>query len=239
MDGRRSLRLLAGAALAAAWLLPAGGAAAEPLRVMAFGDSITKGIGSSHGAGYRQAFLARMHDAGVEVDMLGRFRDGPEDMDRDHQGHPGRGVAKLDQVSFEELRKEHPDVVILLIGTNDAKESKFVPEAFRIRYSVLLDRTLAESRTRMVAATIPPHRFGKGAGVRQAMNRIIREEVEKRAAEGKSIRLVDVYALLDDRADFVDSLHMNDAGYDKVGNAFADAVLEMLAAPAPAANLLR
>jgi lysophospholipase L1-like esterase len=203
---------------------------------MPFGDSLTKGVGSTHGAGYRQAFLARMHDAGVAVDMVGSFHHGPKELDRDHEGHQGQGVAKLDQVSFDEIREERPDVVILMIGTNDAKESQLVPDAFRIRYSVLLDRTLAESHTRMIAATIPPHRFGKGAKVRQAMNRIIREEVEKRAAQGKAIRLVDVYALLDDRADFVDALHMNDAGYDKVGNAFAETLLDMLHSAPPAAS---
>jgi lysophospholipase L1-like esterase len=234
------VRRLRPAALAAAGLLAAGTASAEPLRVMPLGDSLTKGVGSTHGAGYRQAFLRRMHEAGVEVDMVGSFHSGPKDMDRDHQGHQGQGVAKLDEVTFDELRAERPDVVILMIGTNDAKESQLVPDAFRIRYSVLLDRSLAESRTRLLAATIPPHRFGRGAKVREAINRIIRQEVDKRAAQGKAVRLVDVYTLLDDRADFVDGLHMNDAGYDKVGNAFADALLEMLgsgvqpAAPAAA-----
>jgi lysophospholipase L1-like esterase len=225
---------LRAAALAAACLLAAGPAAAEPLRVMPLGDSLTKGVGSSHGAGYRQTFLRRMGEAGIEVDMVGSFHNGPKGMDRDHQGHQGQGVAKLDQVTFDELRAERPDVVILMIGTNDAKESQLVPDAFRIRYSVLLDRSLAESRTRLIAATIPPHRFGKGAKARQAINRIIREEVEKRAAQGRAVRLVDVYALLDDRADFVDALHMNDAGYEKVGNAFADALLEMIGSSLPA-----
>jgi lysophospholipase L1-like esterase len=55
-------------------------------------------------------------------------------------------------------------------------------------------------------------------------------------AQGKSIRLVDVYALLDDRADFVDGLHMNDAGYDKVGKAFAEMLLDMLHSAPPAAS---
>jgi lysophospholipase L1-like esterase len=229
------------AALVAACLLAAGTASADPLRVMALGDSLTKGTGSTHGAGYRQAFLRRMGEAGVEVDMVGSFHSGPKGMDRDHQGHQGQGVAKLDQVTFDELRAERPNVVILMIGTNDAKESQLVPEAFRIRYTVLLDRALAESGTRLLAATIPPHRFGKGAKAREAINRIIRDEVGKREAQGRAVRLVDVYALLDDRADFADALHMNDAGYDKVGDAFADALLEMLgpgaqhAAPAASA----
>lgn len=223
-------------ALALAAGLAAVPAQAEPLKILPIGDSLTKGTGSTHRAGYRLEFLARMKAAGVDVDMVGSFHDGPKEIDRDHQGHQGQGVAKLDEVSFDELRRERPGAVILLIGTNDAKEKSLVPEAFRIRYSVLLDRILAESHVKLVTATIPPVRFGRRAKLIAGINGIIKSEVEKRAAAGKSIRLVDVHALLDDRADFVDNVHMNDAAYAKVGDAFADALLELLEQPAAAAR---
>lgn len=222
---------------AAFWLLsvpPAAGA--EAVRVMAFGDSLTKGTGSTHGAGYRLAFYQKMREAGFEVDMLGTFHAGPKDIDRDHQGHQGQGVAKLDEVSFDELRRERPEMVILMIGTNDAKEG-FVPDAFRIRYSVLLDRILAESRTKLVAATIPPARYGKKDKVMGAINEIIRSEVEKRAAAGKAVRLVDVNGMLDNRADYVDPLHLNDDAYARIGSAFADTAIQLLhTQPASAAT---
>src|SRR5262245_48740268 len=68
--------------------------AAEPpggpkVTIMAFGDSLTKGTGSTHGAGYRLEFLHRMSAAGVDVDMLGSYHSGPNDIDRDHEGHQG------------------------------------------------------------------------------------------------------------------------------------------------------
>jgi lysophospholipase L1-like esterase len=234
---RPPLRWTAGrAALGAACLLAAAAASGEPLRVMALGDSLTKGTGSTHGAGYRLSFLQRMKEAGVEVDMVGSFHHGPKGIDRDHQGHQGQGVAKLDTVSWDEMRRERPDAVLLLIGTNDAKESSFVADAFRIRYSVLLDRLLSESRTRLVVATIPPAHFGRRAKVREALNAVILSEVEKRAEQGKPIRLVDVYHLVDVRADFADTLHVNDQGYEKIGDAFAAALLDLLHTPLPAAG---
>jgi len=222
---------------AACWLLSVPSpASAEAVRVMAFGDSLTKGTGSTHGAGYRLAFYQKMREAGFEVDMLGTFHAGPKDIDRDHQGHQGQGVAKLDEVSFDELRRERPQMVILMIGTNDAKEGSFVPDAFRIRYSVLLDRILAESHTRLIAATIPPARYGKRDKVMGAVNAIIRSEVEKRAATGR-VRLVDVNGMLDNRADYVDPLHLNDDAYARIGTAFADTAVQMLhAQPASAAT---
>ena len=219
----------------AAALAAAAPAQADPIKILPIGDSLTKGTGSTHGAGYRLEFLARMKAAGIEVDMVGSFHDGPKEIDRDHQGHQGQGIAKLDTVSFEELRRERPNAVILMIGTNDAKD-RLVPEAFRIRYSVLLDRILAESHVKLVVATIPPSRFGRKAKLVEGVNRIIKSEVQKRADAGRSIRLVDVYTLLDNRADFVDNLHMNDGGYSKVGDAFADALLELLDQPAAAAR---
>jgi lysophospholipase L1-like esterase len=210
---------------------PAAPAAVPPLKVMAFGDSLTLGIGSTHGAGYRLAFVERMREEGVEVDMVGSLRSGPEGVDGDHEGFGGEGVAKLDRVSFEEIRKRRPEVVLVMIGTNDTEG--FVPDAFRIRYSVLLDRILAESRTRCLVATIPPTRYDKRKRGTDAVNTIVRSEVEKRATQGKAIRLVDVHALIDVRADFADNLHLNDAAYARVGQAFADALLAM---PPPAAR---
>lgn len=215
-------------ALALTVALAGAPAAGEPLRVMAFGDSLTMGQGSTHQAGYRLAFLDRMRAEGYEVDMLGRYQHGPEGMDGDHEGYQGRGVAKLDEVSFGAIRRDHPDAILLLIGTNDVKT--FQPESFRIRYSVLLDRFLAESKVRLVVSTIPPARFGKAKKdrVKPAVNKVIREEVEKQRARGKRIELIDAYAMLDDRQDFVDTLHLNDAAYARLGDAFADALLGLL-----------
>ena len=229
MPRPRPLRhaLTAAAALAALAALPAS---AAPLRVMAFGDSITMGQGSTHAGGYRLTFLERMRAASVEVDMLGHYRDGPEGMDGDHEGYKGRGVAKLDEVSFSAIRREHPDAILLMIGTNDAVRGSFHPEAFRIRYSVLLDRFLSESKVRLVVSTIPSSRFGKTKKdqLKVAVNKVIRAEVAKQRAAGKRIALIDAYEILDDRQDFVDSLHMNDAGYVKLGDAFAEALLGLL-----------
>lgn len=222
MLGPRSLLLALAAVLAAA------PAAAASLRVMAVGDSLTMGLGSTHQAGYRLAFLERMRGEGYEVDMLGRYHHGPEGMDRDHEGYQGHGVAKLDEVSFQAIRRGHPDAILLLVGTNDARPSVFQPDAFRIRYSVLLDRFLAESKVRLVVSTIPPSRYGKKDQAKLAVNKLIREEVEKQRARGKRIALIDAYAMVDDRQDFADLLHLNDAAYAKLGEAFADALLGLL-----------
>src|SRR5215813_10639702 len=67
--------------------------AAPKVTVMPFGDSLTKGTGSTHGAGYRLQFLHHMSEAGVPIDMLGSFHSGPSEIDRDHEGHQGQGVA--------------------------------------------------------------------------------------------------------------------------------------------------
>ncbi len=95
------------------------------------------------------------------------------------------------------------------------------------RTCLLLDRILAESHTRLIAATIPPARYGKRDKVMATINEIIRSEVDKRAATGR-VRLVDVNAMVDKRADYVDSLHLNDDAYARVGSAFADTAIQML-----------
>jgi lysophospholipase L1-like esterase len=223
-------RLLFAAALAGGFLggyglaAHAGGA----VRVMPMGDSHTVGVGSSHLAGYRIAFLKAMQAGGFEVDMVGGNADGPEGFDQRHQGYRGATTYELSSATHEKMAKYQPDLVILLVGTNDAHQPGFSPLAFGIHFSVLVDRIFAANPdVKLVISTIPPQMYGKNEPASRALNDRIRLHVSKRRNQ-EQIRIVDIYNLIDDRLDMADPLHMNDAGYEKVGGAFADAALSLL-----------
>ena len=137
------------------------------------------GDGSTHGAGYRLAFLERMRARGRTTSTCSvEFHSGPEGMDGDHEGTPAPGVAKLDEVSFRAMRSDHPDA--RAAPDRHQRREGARPSsrtAFRIRFSVLLDRTLSESQHRASSSsTIPPSRYGKGKRdqVKVAVNKIVR-----------------------------------------------------------------
>lgn len=204
-------------------------AKAKPLRVMAMGDSITVGVGSTHKAGYRLTFWNRMQEAGVPVNMVGGKAAGPENFDSRHQGYSGLTVYELSGAVPEKMSRYQPDVVLLEIGSNDAMGSTFSPLAFEVNFSILVDRILASKPdAKLLVSTLPPNKYGHDEGPKRRLNAFLKDYVEKRRAKGDEVALVDAYAILDSRRDMVDKLHPNDAGYEKLGDAFADALLSML-----------
>lgn len=226
--GTRSsvLLFLLGLALAA----PAA-TRAEPLRVMALGDSIAQGQGSSHEAGFRMRFWNRLHEASVDVDMVGGKTNGPETFDGRHQAYPGVRTYGISAACYEKVRKYQPDIVLLVVGSNDCcGDVPFNPLSFEVNFSVLLDRIFSAKRdVKLFVATAPPTKYRPDDVPKSVLNRVIRGYIKERTEEsGEAIQVVDIEPLLDHRKDMADSKHPNDAGYEKIGDAFADAVLTAL-----------
>ena len=197
------------------------------MRVMTLGDSHTAGVGSTHRAGYRIAFLKAMAEGGIEADMVGGKADGPEGFDHRHQGYEGATTYEVSAAVHDKMADYQPDLVVLLIGTNDARQPSFSPIAFEVHFSVLVDRVFAANPdVKLIVSTIPPQLYGKNEPANRALNSRIRSHIEGRTNQDQ-IRIVDIYNLLDDRLDMSDSIHMNDSGYEKVGGAFADAALSL------------
>jgi len=230
--------LFAAALLAGSLLAPSLSAhAGTTLRVMALGDSHTVGVGSTHRAGYRLAFSNAMSEGGYDIDMVGGKANGPEGFDHRHQGYKGATTYEISSAVHEKLANYDPELVILLIGTNDARAPGFNPLSFEVHLSVLVDRIFASNPDiKLIIATVPPQKSGKNDPANRALNARIQKHVEGRRNQDH-IAIVDVYNLIDDRLDMFDDLHMNDAGYEKVGGAFADAALSLVnpkvATPAP------
>ena len=74
---------------------PASAAPTTPLRVMPLGDSITWGVGSSTGNGYRGPLWNRLAADGHPLDFVGTVRGGSMS-DPDNEGHSG---YRIDQIA--------------------------------------------------------------------------------------------------------------------------------------------
>jgi lysophospholipase L1-like esterase len=214
-------------------LLPLAAAAVEapatPVKVMALGDSLTVGVGSTRGGGYRAPFWERMRDAGVEVDMVGGKIDGPETFDNRHQGYEQMPLHDLSAGVFDKVRTFEPDYVLLLAGSDEVGTSHFSPHAFAANLDVMIDRIFtARSGVKLLIGTLPPARYGKNQGAKRAVNELLRRTVRERAARGQAVYLVDAFAAMDPQREMADASHPNDAGYERIGEAFADVLLPLL-----------
>jgi len=100
--------------------------------ILPLGDSITFGVGSSNGNGYRGPLQALLHGTNTEFDMVGTLQNGTVDIDPDHFGisgikahdfgNPAKSLRdQLDiQTVFPTLDGlgQAPNTVLLHIGTN-------------------------------------------------------------------------------------------------------------------------
>jgi lysophospholipase L1-like esterase len=172
-----------------------------------------------------------MRDAGVEIDMVGGKVGGPETFDNRHQGYAQMPLNELSAGIHDKLRTYAPDVVLLLQGTDETRGDSFSPHAFAANLEVMIDRIFtARPGARLLIGTLPPSKSGRNQGGRRAVNELLRRTVRERGERGQAVTLVDVYKTIDPQREMADDGRPNDAGYERIGEAFADALLTVLGA---------
>ncbi|MFF5426828.1 MULTISPECIES: ricin-type beta-trefoil lectin domain protein [unclassified Streptomyces] len=216
---------LVAAALGAAGVTAAGAAPASaapaapdtPLRVMPLGDSITWGVGSSTGNGYRGPLWDRLAADGHPVDFVGTGRAGSMS-DPDNEGHSGYLIEQIATLADAALTRYRPNVVTLHIGTNDLNNSHQVPTATARLKSLVNQVTAAAPDATVLVASLVVSTSGSEEQYRAAYNRAVPGIVSEAQAAGKRVAYVDMSGLT--TADLADALHPNDAGYRKMADAF-------------------
>ncbi|MFD8998973.1 FG-GAP-like repeat-containing protein [Streptomyces abikoensis] len=226
----RAARLAApllGAALIPA-LLTATPATAAPaaqdwkvprLSVMPLGDSITWGVGSSQGDGYRVALRDRLAPHADDLRFVGSVqRNG-----QNNEGHPGWQIDDLSENVEQWLAAAHPNVVLLNIGTNDIDRDTDAQRA-PARLGHLVDQitTAAPGVTVLVSSLVPHKDHGAQQRV-DAYNAALPGLVAERRAKGASVGYVSMGAVTAPD-DLNDRLHPGDGGFAKMADAFYQGV---------------
>ncbi|GGP66221.1 FG-GAP-like repeat-containing protein [Streptomyces abikoensis] len=231
----RAARLAApllGAALIPA-LLAAAPATAAPaaqdwkvprLSVMPLGDSITWGVGSSQGDGYRVALRDRLAPHAGDLRFVGSVqRNG-----QNNEGHPGWQIDDLSENVEQWLAAAHPNVVLLNIGTNDIDRDTDAQRA-PARLGHLVDQitTAAPGVTVLVSSLVPHKDHGAQQRV-DAYNAALPGLVAERRAKGASVGYVSMGAVTAPD-DLNDRLHPGDGGFAKMADAFYQGVAKAAA----------
>jgi lysophospholipase L1-like esterase len=233
-------------------------------KILPFGDSITFGVGSNGSAsngGYRVELFHRALEVSKQITFVGTaVPNGPATVDGvafpgQHEGHSGftiddqpatatlaarQGISPLVATVMPATR---PDIVTLMIGTNDIQHDYDVANA-PVRLGRVIDSLIAaDAHTLVIVAQIIPTTDATLNPAVQAYNAAIPALVAARATAGKHILLVDLYDAIANDPSFMTSgrvvpsptagpmfdwLHPNVAGYKLIGDAWFEVLKGVL-----------
>ncbi len=184
--------------------------------ILPLGDSITAGFPYNQG-GYRVGLFATANHFGKRITFVGRLCNGPPDGKVEgvpfppfHEGFSGKTIDFIDEMAPDALAPQ-PDIVLLMIGTNDILQNHDPAQAL-VRLEALLNHILAaDLGALLVVAMIPPvpnkdlevarYNFGVAA------------LVTKLAAAGERVRLADMNTGFSRALMWDDDIHPNLQGY--------------------------
>ncbi len=200
-----------------------------PIRLMPLGASITYGTGSSDGNGYRSKLYDGLKGVTTGViDFVGRIQNPASTMaDKDNEGRPGQRIDEVLGEARCAVPTFKPNVVTLLVGTNDMVQDFQVGGA-PDRLGQLIDQILVDSpKATVLVSTVPPNTDASKPGINartSAFNAALPGMVALRRASGKNVLLVDPGLTAADVGP--DHIHPTDGGYLKIAQAFLQRVEE-------------
>jgi hypothetical protein len=203
--------------------------------ILPLGDSITDGFPFEAG-GYRVELFHQTVLNTQLVSFVGSLSNGPAMVDGrpfppNHEGHTGFtidnepivGRSGVSPLTDQAIATTHPHIVLLMIGTNDIDLNVDVATA-PTRLAALIDRitTDAPNALLVVGSLIPTQTDAENLRF-QAYNGAIPALVAARAAAGKHVLFVDMYAAFTANPNFKtalmnDNLHPNATGYALLGD---------------------
>ena len=211
--------------------------AAPTTAIMPLGDSITYGSdGVNTQGGYRPALFNSLKNDGATVDFVGSQSDGPASLsDKNHEGHPGWRISGIAGSINGWLDTYKPQVIALMIGTNDIVFNDDLANAPN-RLSSLIDQiTTRLPNSRLLVANITP--LGNAANNTKVntYNAAIPGIVQQKVAAGKRVTFVNMNAALQ-ASDLFDGTHPNPGGYAKMAAVWHTALQPFVATIDPVAN---
>ena len=201
-----------------------------PIRILPLGDSITDGVPVA--GGYRAPLYQLLTNAGFKVDFVGTLNNNssPQLPDPNHEGHSGYRIDQIDAGFLGWINAvADPDVILLLIGTNDYGQGQDTAHATN-RLDHLISR-IASTRpnAKLVVANLllrvdNPALY---TSIRTTFNPHVPAIVAKHAALGQSVYFLDLNAALR-ASDLADGLHPNTTGYRKMATNWFGAITNLV-----------
>jgi len=209
---------------------------AATLRIMPLGDSLTAGgynLNDQYliGGGYRVKLEQILHQGalGLDFTFVGSLHNGPAGfIDNAHEGHSGFRIDQLQAGVTGWLDAARPDVILLMIGTNDVIQGYDLDHA-PDRFASLLEsiEEAAPDAAILVASPIPTEDESWNAEI-ETYSFDIQQMVQKQARRGHFVGFVDMYddaGIHHDRTDLIDGVHPNPTAYEKLSQVWGNILL--------------
>ncbi|MFF7264516.1 GDSL-type esterase/lipase family protein [Streptomyces sp. NPDC008159] len=215
----------------AATAVTANGTAAEPVRIMPLGDSITGSPGC-----WRAVLWNRLRSAGhTDIDFVGTL--GPQGCgqahDGDNEGHGGELVTNVADQNLlpARLAATLPDIVVMHFGTNDVWSS-VSPDRILAAYTKLVGQMRASNPDmKILVAQIIPMNPSTCPGCAQRVvdfDARIPAWAQATTTSRSPVTVVDQWTGFDTAADTYDGVHPNSAGDNKIAARWYPALSALL-----------
>ncbi|MBI4397450.1 MAG: hypothetical protein HY548_10170 [Elusimicrobia bacterium] len=218
-------------------LVAAPASAASIKKIMPLGDSITDG--KDVPGSYRTELWRKFAADGLTIDFVGSLANGPAELgDKDHEGHGGFRIDQIASNVTTWMNVSQPDIILLLIGTNDVIVNYDLAHA-PARLSALLDAVAAaRPGADVLVGSIPPFASPVYNARAEAFNDAIPGIVGAQQSLGRSVDFVDIHGRLT-ADDLYDGVHPDAAGCAKMAEGWYPVLRARLGPPPLSVRLTR
>jgi lysophospholipase L1-like esterase len=202
-------------------------AAQPPIRIMPLGDSITDGAGAP--GGYRARLYSLLTNAGFNVDFVGTLTDNsaPGLPDPDHEGHSGWLIGQIDSIIEGVFAKvSDPDVILLLIGTNDYGTGYDTPHAIDRLENLIARMATNRPYAKIIVGNLLVRGEPYNTQIQATFNPFIPAMVQRQRALGREVYFDDIRSAVP-LTDFPDQLHPGALGYAKMATNWFGAITNL------------
>jgi lysophospholipase L1-like esterase len=207
---------------------------AATLRILPVGDSITLGSGTP--GGYRAPLYQLLTNAGYSVDFLGtQTANGAASLpDPDHAGYGGYRIDEIDSIILSTLDAvAEPDVILLLIGTNDYGEGYDTANATNRLEALIAKMATNRPNSRIIVANLLVRNEPFNSQIQTNFNPFVPGICDRQRSMGRKVYFNDLRNAIT-AADLADSVHPNQLGYNKLATNWFAAVNALLCPSCPA-----
>ncbi len=207
--------------------------AAAPVRIMPLGDSLTSGYTvPTYLSGYRERLVTLLTTAGYNVDYVGTQLDTSNPAlpspNQDHEGHPGWRIDQIDANIEAWLGAiNDPDVILLLIGTNDFYQNYSWSGATARLDNLVTKISTLRPYAKILLANLPLQTTYQNPGqatAQSTFNASISGIVSGQVALGRQVYFVNMNSSLIASDLSSDGVHPNQTGYNKMAATWSTAI---------------
>lgn len=200
---------------------------APPLRILPLGDSITYGLGAA--GGYRAPLFQLLTNAGYQVDYVGTQSDNsaPGLPDPAHEGHLSWTIRQLGAIIPDVIDKiADPDVILLLVGTNDYSQEDDPANATNRLESLIVNLATLRPYAKIIVANLLPREEPFDSEIQSTFNPALPGLVQRQRDLGREVYFNNLRSAVS-LSDFPDQLHPGAAGYRKLATNWLGAITNL------------